>query len=559
MITFIQALAKTTEKIKSYVNSHFVSNDNFESSVNKYLANKYVTPEMFGAVGDGATDDTVAIQQALNTGKEVRFSNKTYCVLNLVITKSAKLIGDIGTTIKRLPITFTDYDNGNLSDWSKRDVTNLIGTGQVNSISNTIDEIYIENIIFDGNRDNLIGNTFTTSGTWHNLFMSNINNFIIKNCSIINSVQDGLQMLSIKNSLISNCQFINCGSKDENDTVSGTRNAITVSPHYRQYNLLTDDNCTIENCIFDNPADESIMWGGTNTLISNCRFLKQNQYSIESIADPDYLNHDAYITIDNCYAEGVADCFANIGFKTGSTVDNCSKKIVSVITNNKVINFGDNSWVTFNKDRKKYQKTFVAINDTRTTKNSLTIIRGNTFNANDDSILSVALRIKATDYIIENNLIDFGTAIAYSNLTEIGAQNNGTFCNNIIRQNDMSTKQYYSALLNATNNLFIKDNELLYSNSGYALTVNADKCIVVRNTVKSNVTPILINTLVKSTIIKDNIIDANVDGGTNAKYLCSIASSASLDKLYCKNNIINGVTQLAKSTTNVSAIDSDLE
>ena len=37
MITFIQALAKTTEKIKSYVNSHFVSNDNFESSVNDYL------------------------------------------------------------------------------------------------------------------------------------------------------------------------------------------------------------------------------------------------------------------------------------------------------------------------------------------------------------------------------------------------------------------------------------------------------------------------------------------------------------------------------------------
>ena len=292
------------------------------TSVNAYLAEKYVTPEMFGAKGDGITDDTQAVQQALNTGKEVKLSNKTYCVLNLVINKSVRLIGDTGATIKRLPITFADYDNGNLSDWSKRDVTNLLGTGQVNSISQVVDDVYIENIIFDGNRDNLVGYTWTTSGTWHNLFMVNINKFTIKNCSVINSVQDGLQLTAISNSLVSKCHFINCGSKNENDTVSGTRNAITVVPYYRQYNHLTEDSCTIEHCIFDNPADESIMWGGTNTHITNCKFLRQNQYSIESIVDPNYLNHDAYITIDNCYAEGVADCFVNIAFK-GDVITYC--------------------------------------------------------------------------------------------------------------------------------------------------------------------------------------------------------------------------------------------
>ncbi len=41
----------------------------------------YVTPEQFGAVADGVTDDSVAIQSAVNSGKDVVFaSDKTYFV-----------------------------------------------------------------------------------------------------------------------------------------------------------------------------------------------------------------------------------------------------------------------------------------------------------------------------------------------------------------------------------------------------------------------------------------------------------------------------------------------
>ena len=38
----------------------------------------FVTPEMFGAKGDGVTDDSIAIQNALNSGNPVIFSEKTY-------------------------------------------------------------------------------------------------------------------------------------------------------------------------------------------------------------------------------------------------------------------------------------------------------------------------------------------------------------------------------------------------------------------------------------------------------------------------------------------------
>lgn len=47
----------------------------------------YVTPEMFGAIGDGVTDDTTAIQSALDTGKTVLFTKRYVTSNTLFINK----------------------------------------------------------------------------------------------------------------------------------------------------------------------------------------------------------------------------------------------------------------------------------------------------------------------------------------------------------------------------------------------------------------------------------------------------------------------------------------
>ena len=44
----------------------------------------YVTPEMFGAVGDGTTDDTAALRQALSENRPVYLKNKTYYLADTV-------------------------------------------------------------------------------------------------------------------------------------------------------------------------------------------------------------------------------------------------------------------------------------------------------------------------------------------------------------------------------------------------------------------------------------------------------------------------------------------
>lgn len=53
--------------------------------------NEYVTPQMYGAVADGTTDDAAAIQAAIDSGKTVRFPYGKYCIANTInIAKKSK-------------------------------------------------------------------------------------------------------------------------------------------------------------------------------------------------------------------------------------------------------------------------------------------------------------------------------------------------------------------------------------------------------------------------------------------------------------------------------------
>ena len=61
----------------------------------------YVTPEEFGAVGDGVTDDAEAITQALNSGNNVTFDgSKTYLVGSTIVIPENANVDFGGATIK---------------------------------------------------------------------------------------------------------------------------------------------------------------------------------------------------------------------------------------------------------------------------------------------------------------------------------------------------------------------------------------------------------------------------------------------------------------------------
>ena len=78
----------------------------FSNALKLKVIKDYVTPEMYGAVGDGVTDDTNAIQQAVNNADnlQVYFGNKTYLISESIQLSKFNIVNN-GT----IRYTGTDY------------------------------------------------------------------------------------------------------------------------------------------------------------------------------------------------------------------------------------------------------------------------------------------------------------------------------------------------------------------------------------------------------------------------------------------------------------------
>ena len=70
----------------------------FQNKDFNLIVKNYITPEMFGAKGDGVTDDTVAIQKAFDSDLSniVIFSRKTYLITSQLNINKSKLIRGAG-------------------------------------------------------------------------------------------------------------------------------------------------------------------------------------------------------------------------------------------------------------------------------------------------------------------------------------------------------------------------------------------------------------------------------------------------------------------------------
>lgn len=121
-------------------------------------ARETVTAEDFGAVGNGTTDDTAAIQAALNTGKRVQLKAKTYKVTTLNMnTTGAQLVGEGGlsgrtiltTASNNTPVINVSASYILLSGiWVTRSVTAIAGAYGVQfstySQLSRVDDLYVE-------------------------------------------------------------------------------------------------------------------------------------------------------------------------------------------------------------------------------------------------------------------------------------------------------------------------------------------------------------------------------------------------------------------------------
>ena len=115
------------------------------------LSNDVVEPHMYGARGDGKTDDSYAIQKTINSGKSVTFRRATYIVEKPLVFDRQNFIVDFNfATLKKLNKTGIDYKYENY-DFNNIPCVILIKP----YASNTSGHIVIRNLIIEGGEVNV--------------------------------------------------------------------------------------------------------------------------------------------------------------------------------------------------------------------------------------------------------------------------------------------------------------------------------------------------------------------------------------------------------------------
>lgn len=250
----------------------------------------YVTPEMYGAKGDGVTDDTSAIQQALNTKRHVIFT-KTYLIsqpLNVYSDISGKgtIMYKYNTNLGRKNdidniLTLIEQENIKISDITlnmNRNTDFTYGESEFGEWGYNIVLRACKNIIIEGIK------SVNAQGDGIGIGQNNkvdSENIFVNNCMLANNYRNGISVTGCKNCVIDGCFCIDetgyCGIIIEPDANSNSETDVTVA------------NCTVKQSNKAGFTVSAYQHGGTRIVRSsfiNCNLYKTGsttgkaQYSI---------------------------------------------------------------------------------------------------------------------------------------------------------------------------------------------------------------------------------------------------------------------------------------
>ena len=336
--------------------------DIIESEVFSNLENdiKYhgVKVTDYGAKGDGTTDDTASIQEALDSSDIVLFPKGTYIVSQLNINTNNHLIGEGAETV----------------------IKQLADTPQYRHAIciNNVENVVIEKMCVDGNADN------NATDFKHSIYILTSENVAVKDCTIINSSGEGIVVGTTdylaKNIIIENCEIHDCQRNEiclancehveiKNCKINGgldtsalvdieihtdgdsVKNVVfsdcTFSQNTEPFKILTNgketsfEGIVFENCLFNTSLNamwwedltfrNCVMYGEfdfaycQNVTIENCK-IKSEKTGLYIYGNSDEDVYTTGIRIINTIIEAVTGIILQASKKAlllGTTIRNC--------------------------------------------------------------------------------------------------------------------------------------------------------------------------------------------------------------------------------------------